>query len=48
MLAELHARGQDKEWLATLVDYLHDMRDRRSEGVRTGLDKLARGGLEPA
>jgi transposase len=47
-LAELRARGQDRDWLAALVDYLHDTRDRRSESVRTGLDELARGDLEPA
>jgi transposase len=47
-LAELRARGQDRDWLAALVDYLHDARDRRSERVRKGLDELARGELEPA
>jgi transposase len=47
-LGELRARGQDRDWLATLVDYLHDTRDRRSESVRKGLDELARGDLEPA
>ena len=47
-LAELRARGQDRDWLAALVDYLHDTRDRRSESVRKGLDELARGELEPA
>jgi transposase len=47
-LGELRARGQDRDWLAALVDYLHDTRDRRSESVRKGLDELARGDLEPA
>ncbi len=47
-LGELRARGQDRDWLAALVDYLHDVSDRRSESVRTGLDELARGDLEPA
>ena len=47
-LAELRARGQDRDWLAALGDYLHDARDRRSESVRKGLDDLARGELEPA
>lgn len=47
-LVELRARGHDREWLATLVDYLHDASDRRSESVRKGLDELARGELEPA
>lgn len=47
-LVELRARGQDREWMATLIDYLHDASDRRSEPVRKGLDELARGELEPA
>jgi hypothetical protein len=47
-LAESRARGQDRDWLAALIDYLHDMHDRRSQAVRTGLDELARGELEPA
>lgn len=47
-LVELRERGQDREWLATLVDYLHDERDRRSEPVRQGLGELACGRLEPA
>jgi len=47
-LDELRARGQDRDWLAALVDYLHDARDRRSESVRRGLEELARGELEPA
>ncbi len=48
VLAELRARGQDRDWLAALVDYLHDTRDRRSVSVRTGLDEMARGEVEPA
>lgn len=47
-LAELRARGQDRDWLTTLVDYLHDAHDRHSESLRKGLDELARGELEPA
>lgn len=47
-LDELRARGQDRDWLAALVDYLHDARDRRSESVRRGLEELARGEVEPA
>ena len=45
---ELRTRGQDRDWLATLIDYLHDANDRRSDSVRRGLDELARGELEPA
>ncbi len=47
-LVELRARGQERDWLAALIDYLHDRQDRRSESVRSGLDELARGELEPA
>ena len=47
-LGELRARGQGRDWLAALVDYLHDTGDRRSESVRRGLEELARGELEPA
>jgi DNA-binding transcriptional regulator YiaG len=47
-LGDLRARGQDRDWMAALVDYLHDTRDRRSESVRRGLEELARGELEPA
>ena len=47
-LGELRARGQDRDWLATLVDHLHDASDRHSESVRKGLDELARGDIEPA
>jgi len=45
---ELRTRGQDRDWLAAFVDYLHDANDRRSDSVRRGLDELARGELEPA
>ena len=45
---ELRSRGQDHDRLASLVDYLHDENDRRSDIVRRGLDELARGELEPA
>jgi hypothetical protein len=45
---ELHDRGQDRDWLAALADYLHDANDRQSDSVRRGLDELARGALEPA
>jgi hypothetical protein len=45
---ELHLRGQDRDWLAALVDYLHDANDRRSDSVCRGLRELARGELEPA
>jgi hypothetical protein len=45
---ELRTRGQDRDWLAALADYLHDANDRRSDSVRRGVDELARGELEPA
>ena len=47
-LVELRARAHDRDWLAALVDYLHDESDRRSEPVRKGLDELVRGEVEAA
>jgi len=39
-LGELRTRGQERDWLAALVDYLHDTRDRRSESVCRGSRSL--------
>jgi transposase len=47
-LQELRERGQDREWLQALVDYLDDVAARRSPAVKEGLQQLARGELEPA
>lgn len=47
-LDELRARGQDRDWLASLSDYLEDIADRRSDAVRLGLKELQDGELEPA
>jgi transposase-like protein len=47
-LDELRERGQDREWLAALVDYLDDRQARQSPALREGLAQLARGELEPA
>jgi predicted transcriptional regulator len=47
-LDELRERGQDREWLAALVDYLDDREARRSPALKEGLEELARGELEPA
>jgi hypothetical protein len=47
-LDELRERGQDREWLAALVDYLDDLQARRSPALKEGLEQLARGELEPA
>jgi transposase-like protein len=47
-LEELRARGQDREWLQALVDYLDDREARRSPALHEGLEQLARGELEPA
>ena len=47
-LDELRERGQDREWLAALVDYLDDREARRSPALKKGLEQLARGELEPA
>ncbi len=47
-LQELRERGQNREWLAALVDYLDDREARRSPALKEGLEQLARGELEPA
>jgi hypothetical protein len=45
---ELRARGQDRDWLQSLVDHLHDEQAVRDPAVQRGLDELRRGDLEPA
>ncbi len=47
-ISELRARGQERDWLRTLVDLLHDRALVRSEGISRGLDEMNRGKLEPA
>jgi DNA invertase Pin-like site-specific DNA recombinase len=47
-LDELRERGQDREWLQALVDYLDDRKARQRPALREGLEQLARGELEPA
>lgn len=47
-LAELRARGRDREWLRALLEELEDRAARRSAAVSEGLDQLARGELEAA
>lgn len=47
-LDELRERGQDREWLQALVDYLDDLQARRSPALEKGLQQLKRGELEPA
>jgi len=47
-VAELRERGQDREWLQALVDYLDDRAVRRSDALREGLEDLRAGKLEPA
>jgi len=47
-LEELRERGQNREWLQALVDYLDDREARRSPALKKGLEQLARGELEPA
>ena len=47
-LDELRERGQDRDWLQALVDYLDDRKARQSPALREGLAQLARGELEPA
>jgi predicted RNA-binding protein with EMAP domain len=48
LLDELRERGQDRDWLRTFVDYVHDMALRRSPEVRGGIEQMERGELEPA
>ena len=48
LLAELRERGQDRDWLRSFVDYVHDMAELRRPAVRRGLEQLERGELEPA
>lgn len=45
---ELRARGEDREWLESVVRYVEDMADRSSPSVRQGLKELAEGKLQPA
>jgi hypothetical protein len=47
-LDEMHERGQDHDWLETLLEYLHDLQTRRSLALKEGLQQLERGELEPA
>lgn len=47
-LAELRERGQDRDWLQSLVDYLHDREALESAALQEGLSQLKRGELEPA
>jgi excisionase family DNA binding protein len=45
---KLRARGEDREWLESVVRYVEDMADRSSPSVRQGLKELAEGKLQPA
>jgi hypothetical protein len=47
-LAELRARGQDRDWLRALVDVLHDRVELGRAELRHGIDELEREQLEPA
>jgi hypothetical protein len=47
-LAELRERGQDRDWLQAVVDYLHDREARKSDALQKGISQLKRGQLEPA
>jgi hypothetical protein len=42
-LDELRERGQDREWLTALVDYLHDREARHRPALKEGLKQLAHG-----
>ena len=47
-LSELRERGQGRNWLQAVVDYLHDREARESDALRKGISQLKRGQLEPA
>ena len=47
-LTELRERGQDRDWLQAVVEYLHDREARESDALRKGISQLQRGQLEPA
>jgi len=48
LLSELRERGQDRDWLRTFVDYVHDLAVVRSPEVQKGLADVKAGRLEPA
>jgi hypothetical protein len=45
---ELRRRGQDRDWLQAVVDYVDDRRVRDRDALREGLEQLRGGQLEPA
>lgn len=47
-LDELRERGQDRDWLQALVDYVDDRDARRSDALEEGLEQVRKGELEPA
>lgn len=46
-IAELRSRGQDRDWLKSLADYMQDEAARRSPTMREGLEQFRSGKLEP-
>jgi hypothetical protein len=44
----LRERGQNRYWLAAVVDDLHDREARQSGELHKGISQLKRGQLEPA
>ena len=47
-LAELRARGQDRDWTRALVDHVHDRASRSDPALVASLEELRRGDVEPA
>ena len=47
-LSELRDRGQNRDWLQSVVDHLHDHEARKSDIVKMGLAQLTRDQLESA
>jgi hypothetical protein len=48
LLEELRERGEDRDWLRSFVDYVHDAAVRRTPEVQRGLADMKAGRLEPA
>lgn len=47
-LTELRESGQDRDWLRSLVDRLHDRAAVRDDALQRGLDDRSAGRVQPA
>lgn len=48
VVADLRARGHDRDWMRAVIDYTHDARERERPEIKQGLDELRCGELGPA